>query len=1187
MRIVLDLQGAQTESRYRGIGRYTLSLAKAIARNRGEHEVFLVLNGLFQDSIRFIRSEFTGLLPSENIHVWHAIGPVNDSDANNQWRRESAELLREAFIQSLAPDVVHIPSFFEGYIDNAVTSIGLFDTRTPVSVTMLDLIPLLNPEQYLESNPSYKTHYLRKVEQLKSADKLFAISESARQEALQNLPFSSQDVVHQSIAIEPFFKNLNICKNEHYIRRLALGISKPFVLYTGGADSRKNLPALIQAYASLPTKLRKQHQLVFAGRIPDGNLGELRHIAEQQGLTQDELYFTGYISDRELVELYNLCELFVFPSWHEGFGLPVLEAMACGAPAIAANTSSLPEVIGITDALFCPFSIFDMSNKIHLALTSPAYKKLLKKNSLKQVKSFSWDTVAKNSIASFVEMQKECPLPIPIPKERIYNDVLERLESIYPADISTEDRMEIEQIANTIKSKPDSKTLFIDISELFQRDAATGIQRVTRSLLLELLKHPIENHTTQPIYATADRPGYYYANSYIRNHKLSDLELYNKPDDIVEHCSGDIFLGLDLQHQVIIAQQPLLRKMRNDGVYISFIVYDLLPILMPHTFPIEVEDIHKQWLTILADMDHLLCISNTVANELSDWLRSQEHTFKSHAKISWFHLGADIENSSPSSGLPTQAEQILAQFSAEPSFLCVGTLEPRKGQSQVLGAFEILWEQGHAANLILVGKQGWHVDDLLERIHNHPELNKRLFWFNSISDEFLQRIYSNASCLIAASEGEGFGLPIIEAMKYNLPIIARDIPVFREVAGDKANYFMGATAQSLAKNLHEFISLDINSKNQIFYDGAWLTWFESAEKIKKILTNKKNKQKKIKIVKEPFSAVFKKIRKNPDTNIVDINFSLVKKNKKIIKKIKNLKKSKKHLSTSIANILNDRKNIVTHFTSDLREQHKNIEQIIFEKSELENEIIDLVNSNSSQLQIEKNNTIRIDELEQTIEALKEDLFDGQEATLEHKENIDFLNNTIINKDTEIDNAYAIVQDLERKTYSNHEVINKQNNTIATLQEKLQTISFENSELTSDTLHCKAIITAQQQQIDALKASASWRITYPLRLLAEFSRWIILLPVKLARLIARSILKTAISVVFKISPLRSFLSRRLKASPSLYGHLKRFSIHRNIYLKKSSDIENNSKNDPVAIQTLTPHAQKIYIALKNAKIDNKE
>src|SRR5690606_5919879 len=112
-----------------------------------------------------------------------------------------------------------------------------------------------------------------------------------------------------------------------------------------------------------------------------------------------------------------------------------------------------------------------------------------------------------------------------------------------------------------------------------------------------------------------------------------------------------------------------------------------------------------------------------------------KHISKAIPKISWFHLGADIENSAPSSGLPIQAEQILAQLMAQPSFLCVGTLEPRKGQSQALDAFETLWEQNFEVCLVLVGKQGWQVDELIKRIESHPEINKRLFWFNSISDE--------------------------------------------------------------------------------------------------------------------------------------------------------------------------------------------------------------------------------------------------------------------------------------------------------------------------------------------------------------------------------------------------------------------------------------------------------------------
>lgn len=125
MRIVIDLQGAQTESRFRGIGRYTLALAQAVIRNRGEHEIIIALNGLLNNTIEPIRTIFDQLLPRENIRIWHAAGPVCQCASDNIWRREAAECIREAFLASLRPDVVHVSSLFEGYLDDAVTSIGL------------------------------------------------------------------------------------------------------------------------------------------------------------------------------------------------------------------------------------------------------------------------------------------------------------------------------------------------------------------------------------------------------------------------------------------------------------------------------------------------------------------------------------------------------------------------------------------------------------------------------------------------------------------------------------------------------------------------------------------------------------------------------------------------------------------------------------------------------------------------------------------------------------------------------------------------------------------------------------------------------------------------------------------------------------------------------------------------------
>src|SRR5262245_55932251 len=191
MRIVIDMQGAQTESRFRGIGRYTMSFSQAVARLRGEHEIVLALNGLFPDTIEPIRAAFDGLLPQENIRVWYALGPVRELEPGNESRREAAEQIRESFLAILAPDVIHVSSLLEGYGDDAVTSIGRFDDTTLVSVTLYDLIPLLNPDHYLKPNPLYAKYYQRKLEYFKRAALYLAISDASRQEGLDHLGLSA------------------------------------------------------------------------------------------------------------------------------------------------------------------------------------------------------------------------------------------------------------------------------------------------------------------------------------------------------------------------------------------------------------------------------------------------------------------------------------------------------------------------------------------------------------------------------------------------------------------------------------------------------------------------------------------------------------------------------------------------------------------------------------------------------------------------------------------------------------------------------------------------------------------------------------------------------------------------------------------------------------------------------------
>ena len=191
MRIIIDMQGAQAlGSRNRGIGRYTLTLTQALVRQRGEHDIVLVLNGAFPDAIDSLREKFAGLLPPENIRVWEAPGPVNSLSPANSWRRNSAELLREAFIASLAPDYVLVTSLFEGLGDDAVTSVARLGNVVPTAVVLYDLIPLIQRDVYL-INPVVANWYETRLDSLRRADLLLSISESSRQEAIHFLGFDA------------------------------------------------------------------------------------------------------------------------------------------------------------------------------------------------------------------------------------------------------------------------------------------------------------------------------------------------------------------------------------------------------------------------------------------------------------------------------------------------------------------------------------------------------------------------------------------------------------------------------------------------------------------------------------------------------------------------------------------------------------------------------------------------------------------------------------------------------------------------------------------------------------------------------------------------------------------------------------------------------------------------------------
>lgn len=848
MRIVIDMQGAQTESRFRGIGRYTMAFAHAVARHRGPHEVILALNGLLADSIAPLRAAFAGVLPPENIRVWHAAGPVAEHVSDHHPRRITAELVREAFLASLQPDVIHLCSLFEGYIDDAVTSIGLLDRQTPISVTLHDLIPLLNPAHYLDPHPRYAQYYRGKVAHLERAACYLAVSESSRNEGLAHLPQHPPERFFNTLeAAEPHFAPLSIDAASAQRVLEPLGITRPFLLYTGGADERKNLPRLIQAYAALPLDVRQTHQLLLAGKMPEPEVRQLQQVARSAGLQASDVRWSGYIDDTTLVQLYNLCRLYVFPSWHEGFGLPVLEAMSCGAAVLGANTSSVPEVIGWADALFDPLDIPSMTRLIARALQEAPFLAQLRAHGLQQAQKFSWDATAQRAIAAWESLPARAApgyLARTCAPRQWLAQLAPTVRNLAPEALQTLSA----HIARNQQAGLE-RQLFLDISELCQHDAATGVQRVVRSHLYWLLHSPPAGFRVEPVYAVPEPLGYRYARRYTQSYlqrflpsALGDAggNMGNGGDFVqdtpIEWQRGDVFFGLDMQHHVQLAHQGFYQQLRREGVVVKFLVHDLLPIEFPTLFQDEnAARLHAQWLGMIAATDGAICVSQATADALTEWRRHHAIATSAGFQTACVHNGADLEGSAPSEGVPPEAHAQLDLLRSKPCFLCVATLEPRKAQEHLLDAMQQLWARGVDAHLVLVGQQGWGVQALLERIAQHPERDQRLHWLQGISDSYLAQVYEASTCLVAASLNEGFGLPLIEAARHRLPVLARDIAVFREIAGDGAFYFRSHSAEALAQALQDWLALYHKGQHPRPEAIRWLTWQQSAAQLQHAL----------------------------------------------------------------------------------------------------------------------------------------------------------------------------------------------------------------------------------------------------------------------------------------------------------------------------------------------------------------
>lgn len=354
--------------------------------------------------------------------------------------------------------------------------------------------------------------------------------------------------------------------------------------------------------------------------------------------------------------------------------------------------------------------------------------------------------------------------------------------------------------------------LLLDVTSSTSTEWNTGIQRVARSLACACLEvaptlgvrcrtvHAVTRRNQfAPLRRCHERGGLAPAcRVQPRRGPLERLaDRWNREVAKIRFRSGDVLFLPDVCWPYPMI--PTLKKARNRGAVVGWLVYDLIPLRFPGLSEPTNEAILRRWVTeSFSAIDFFVGISRATADDLASYLH--EHGMAVAAeRISHITLSCGVRRHGHDD-LPVRPE-LDAVFAARsgPVYLAVGTLEPRKNHRLLLDAFTRAWARGSTATLVVVGRPGWGGDEIVAAIRGHAEHGHRLRLYTDVNDAELTRAYGRADALVMASRAEGFGLPIIEAERDGLRVLASDIPAHREVAGPDCRFFSPDDPAELAE----------------------------------------------------------------------------------------------------------------------------------------------------------------------------------------------------------------------------------------------------------------------------------------------------------------------------------------------------------------------------------------------------
>ena len=354
MRIGIDTQS--TLGRKTGIGLYTANLLRALRRVAPQHE-----------------------------YVELAWGRTKELRTDQRLWWEQVELPRRA--RAAKVDLLHLTGF------------GAPRWRLcPTLLTVHDLIGVLFPTNLPPISRFYWSRWLPRT--IRWADQVIADSEHTRRDLIRLLGIPAERIEVVYLGVDEAFCPLEDSAALEAVRQ-KYGLPPAIILYVGTIEPRKGLDTLIAAYAALATEM--PHHLVIAGKRGWYTEPLFRQV-EALGLGQ-RVHFTDYVADEDLLGLYNLANLFVYPSRYEGFGLPPLEAMACGVPVVCSNAASLPEVVGDAALLVPPDDVKALAAAMRRALNNEALRAEMRAKGLERARGFTWEETARRTAEIYERMR--------------------------------------------------------------------------------------------------------------------------------------------------------------------------------------------------------------------------------------------------------------------------------------------------------------------------------------------------------------------------------------------------------------------------------------------------------------------------------------------------------------------------------------------------------------------------------------------------------------------------------------------------------------------------------------------------------------------------------------------------------------------------------------------------------------